>query len=216
MTTETEAKPSPLTRLRNYFFTGILVTVPAVLSLYVVWMVITNVDNTVKGLLPRVFHQDSLLSVIPGIGIIIVLAALTIIGAFMAGFAGRAFLRIGEHIVERMPVVRSIYSATKQIMESMIAPKGQTFDRVVLVEYPYAGSWALGFVTGNAAPSIQKDFPTDMVTVFVPTTPLPTQGFLLFLPADNIRPLSMSVEQGLKLLLSVGMVNADNKKISKV
>lgn len=216
MTTEPEHQSSLLSRLRNYFFTGVLVTVPAVLSLYVVWIVITNVDNTIKGLLPRVVFENTIISVVPGIGIVLVLAALTLVGAFMAGFVGRSFLRIGERIVDRMPIIRGLYGAIKQIMESLLAPKGKAFDRVVLIEYPYPGSWAMGFVTGNTAPAIQKDFAEEMVNVFVPTTPLPTQGFLLFLPAKKTKPLSITVDQGLKLLVSIGMIPANEGKTKNI
>lgn len=199
-----------LGRFRNYFLTGILVTAPVSLSLYVVWSLIYYIDSSIKQMMPPLLRGYWLFAKVPGLGILVVMITLTIIGALMAGFVGRAFFRFGERIVERMPLVRGIYGATKQVLETMLSPKGNSFDRVVLVQYPHPGTWSLGFVTGDALKSIDRVTKQEMVNVFVPTTPLPTQGFLLFVPLNDIKPLDMSVEQGLKLLVSIGMVHSQN------
>lgn len=205
-------KISLFSSLRNYFLTGILVTVPVGLSLYVVYSVIVYVDNFIKYLFPPFIRNSWIISGIPGLGILIVSIVLIIIGALMAGYFGRAFFRAGENLVERMPIVRSLYGTTKQILQTMISSKGKSFDRVVLVEYPIKGSWALGFVTGNAPTDIYTDPSSEMLSVFIPTTPLPTQGFLIFVPAQSVKPLNMKVEKGLKTLLSLGMGQHENKE----
>ena len=139
-----------IAKFRNYFFTGILVTVPILITLYVTWIVITFIDIKVAGLLPEYLNfREAFPYQIPGLGLIIVIIFVTLIGALTPGLLGRTFLRFGERIVSKMPVVRSIYSAIKQIMETVMSTNSNSFREVVLVQYPRKELWVIGFVTGS-------------------------------------------------------------------
>lgn len=130
---------------------------------------------------------------------------------FAAGFIGRFFVRIWESLLARMPVIRSVYSALKQIFETVLAQQSTAFRQVVLVEYPRRGTWALGFVSGVSKGEVQRLTKDDCINVFLPTTPNPTSGFLLFVPKDDVIPLEMSVEDGLKMVISGGIVTPPDK-----
>lgn len=197
-------------RLKAYLFTGILVTAPISITLYLAWLVIDGVDRLVNTVLPVQYRPDQLLPfTLPGLGLLILLVFLTTVGMVSAGFAGRILVRLGEGLVARTPVLRGIYSATKQIFETVLAQQSDAFREVVLVEFPRAGCWSIAFVTGTARGEVGRvlgDGDADMVNVFVPTTPNPTSGYLMFLPRTQVRPLSMSVEDGLKMVVSGGLV----------
>lgn len=194
-------------RLKAYLFTGILVTAPISITLYLAWLVIDGVDRLVDTVLPLHYHPDQFLPItVPGFGLLILLVFLILVGMASAGFAGRLLVRVGEGIVSRMPVVRGIYTATKQIFETVLAQKSDAFREVVLVEFPRPGCWAIAFITGAARGEVGRALGPDMVCVFVPTTPNPTSGYLMFVARDQIRPLAMSVEDGLKMVVSGGLV----------
>ena len=137
--------------------------------------------------------------------------SLTLIGALTAGFAGRMLVRLYDAILERMPVLRGIYSAVKQIFETMLAQKANAFREVALIEYPRKGIWTLAFITGTPKGELGRCFDDEMVNVFVPTTPNPTSGFLLFLPRAEVRVLEMSVEDGIKMVVSTGILTPPDK-----
>jgi uncharacterized membrane protein len=162
------------------------------------------IDNQVAGLLPWV-SQNSFTS-LPGVGLIIGVVLITLIGAVAAGFLGRWIIRLGESILNRMPVVRSIYGAIKQILETVISTQSDAFREVILVEYPRRGLWVIGFVTGSTKEEVARRIDGEMVNVFVPTTPNPTSGFLLFCPRDEVIFMNMSVEDAVKLVVSGGIV----------
>jgi uncharacterized membrane protein len=143
---------------------------------------------------------------VPGFGLLSVVVALTLIGALTAGFVGRVWLRTTETVISRMPVIRGIYAATKQILETVLAQKSHAFREVALVEYPRRGIWTVGFITSHAVGEIQRHVSEELVAVYVPTTPNPTSGFMLFLPKKDVQVLDMSVEAGLKLVLTTGIV----------
>ena len=191
-------------RLRAYFFAGILVTAPISITFYIAWQFIDAVDTWVAPLLPAAFNPRNW--GVPGFGLALVAVALTLIGALTAGFAGRFFLRLSEAILAHMPVIRGIYAAVKQILETVLAQKANAFREVVLIEYPRKGIWTLGFITGATSGEVQDHFEAEMVNVFVPTTPNPTSGFLLFLPRSEVRVLRMSVEDGIKMVVSTGII----------
>ena len=194
-------------RLRGYFFTGLLVTAPVALTLYFVWAIVTFVDNLVKPIIPKQFYLEYYLPFsVPGLGLILVTIGLTFIGAVAAGFFGRLIIRIGERIVNKMPVVRTIYSALKQVFETILSRDSMTFRQVALVEYPRKGIWSLGFVTGTTKGEIQSDTEDEVINVFIPTTPNPTSGFLLFIPRSDIEILDMTVEEGIKMVVSAGIL----------
>lgn len=195
-------------RLRGYFLAGVLVAAPIGITAYIAWLFISFVDDRVKPLIPERYNPETYLPFsIPGIGLIVAIVFLLVVGALAAGIVGRMLTYLGEGVLARMPVVRGIYGAVKQIFETVLAQQSTAFREVVLVEYPRPGLWAIGFITGTMGREVQRLGGTEeMVNVFVPTTPNPTSGFLLFLPRSRIHPLSMSVEDGLKMVVSGGIV----------
>lgn len=200
---------SVLGRLRAYFFAGILVTAPVSITFYIAWKFILFMDNSVSPLIPPTLNPKNW--GIPGFGLVAVVVSLTLIGALTAGFAGRMLVRLYDAILERMPVLRGIYSAVKQIFETMLAQKANAFREVALIEYPRKGIWTLAFITGTPKGELGRCFGDEMVNVFVPTTPNPTSGFLLFLPRAEVRVLEMSVEDGIKMVVSTGILTPPDK-----
>jgi len=200
---------SVLGRLRAYFFAGILVTAPVSITFYIAWKFILFMDNSVSPLIPPTLNPKNW--GIPGFGLVAVVVSLTLIGALTAGFAGRMLVRLYDAILERMPVLRGIYSAVKQIFETMLAQKANAFREVALIEYPRKGIWTLAFITGTPKGELGRCFDDEMVNVFVPTTPNPTSGFLLFLPRAEVRVLEMSVEDGIKMVVSTGILTPPDK-----
>ena len=196
-----------MTKIRSWFLTGILVMTPLILTIYVAWAFITFVDNLVVPLVPFDYRPSNYLPFsIPGLGLILVFIFTTFVGLLATGLFGRTLIRIWENILNRMPVVRSVYSAIKQILETVMATQSDAFRQAVLVQYPRKDIWAIGFVTGSTKGEVGKRVDKKMVNVFMPTTPNPTSGFLLFFPEEDLIFLNMSVEDALKLVVSGGMV----------
>lgn len=194
-------------RLRAYFLAGALVTAPIAVTTYLGWWFISFIDGNIRPLIPAAYNPENYLPFsIPGIGLLTVVLALTLVGAFAAGYVGRLMLRFGEGVVARMPVVRSVYGAVKQIVESVLAKKSGAFREVVMLEYPRGGVWSLGFVTGPAHPEIQQCFNHEMVHVFIPCAP-PTAGYLVAVARSEVRHIDMPVEDGFKLIVSCGIVS---------
>lgn len=198
-------------RIRRYFMAGVLITAPISITLYLAWQVIEFIDGNVDKLLPPAYDPETYLPFpVPGLGLIIVFLSLTLIGALTAGFIGRFWLRVSESVLGRMPVIRSLYMALKQILETVFSDSGRSFKDAVLVEYPRKDMWVVGFLTGSAKGEIQdKVNGKETINVFIPTTPNPTSGFLVFVPRDTVVDLDMSVEQALKLVVSAGIVVPD-------
>jgi len=203
-------------RFRTYFFAGILVTGPIALTLYIAWWFVGLVDGAVSALLPDRYNPGTYLHV-PGIGLVVAVVGLTLIGALTAGYLGRVFVRVSERILNRMPVVRGVYSATKQIFETVLSKHSTTFREVVLVEWPRRDCWTLAFVTVPPEGELKDLNPPDSIGVYVPTTPNPTSGYLIYVPRKDVRPLSMTVEEGIKLVVSGGIVAPpDRRKLTKL
>lgn len=200
-------------RLRAYLLAGFLVTAPIGLTLYVVWIFISFVDGAVTPMLPVPYRPETYLPfAIPGTGIIVVLVGLTVVGWIAAGIVGRYVVHLGERIVNRMPIVRSVYGSIKQIMETVIHTQNQAFREVVLFEYPRRGIWVIGFITNKTGGEIQNLSADEMVNIFLPTTPNPTSGFLLFVPKRDVMILDMSVEEGVKLVVSGGIITPPDRR----
>ena len=200
-------RPGFLTRLRNYFFAGVLVTAPVAVTVWVAWAFIEFVDSRVIPLFPPHWNPESYLPFsVPGLGLLVVVIFLLIVGMLTAGVVGRMIMAQGEKALAQLPVIRSIYSALKQIFETVLAQRSTAFRQVALVEYPSRGIWAIGFVTARAKGEVQRLLGGNVVSIFVPATPNPTTGFLLFVPNQDVYPLEMTVEQGLKLVISGGIV----------
>ncbi|MBL9034916.1 MAG: DUF502 domain-containing protein [Rhodospirillaceae bacterium] len=200
-------------RLRTYFFAGILITAPVSLTIYLAWLFISFVDEQVFSLLPPEYNPEAYMPFfIPGLGLLLVLVGLTLIGALTAGFLGRVTRQMFDAILNRLPVIRSLYSAINQIMETVLANKSTAFRECVLIEYPRRGIWTLGFITGTTKGEVQDLTEDTLINVFVPTTPNPTSGFLLFVPEQDVVRLKMPIEDGLKLVISGGMVTPPSAK----
>ncbi len=197
-------------RCRRDLLAGVLVTAPLGITMYIGWLFIDYVDSTVKPLIPMAYNPETYLPYsIPGIGLLLLIFTLIVIGALAAGFMGRVFMRLSETVMARIPVLRSIYGALKQIMETILAQQSAAFRQVVLLEYPRKGLWALGFVTGETKGEVQVLTDNQVVNVFLPTTPNPTSGFLLFVPKEDVHVLHMTVEEGIKMVISGGIVTPD-------
>ena len=203
-------------KLRAYFFTGILVTAPVAMTFYVAYKIILWVDTGVNKLLPPQLrsYYDTLPFTIPGLGIIVLIVAMTFVGMFAAGFIGKFFIRLGDWIVKRIPLISTVYSLLKKVFETFLSDKTSAFSKVVLLEYPRKGIWILGLVSTDTEGEVKDILKQEMVNVFVPTTPNPTSGFLIFMPKQDLIYLDMSVEEALKFIISGGIVSpeeANNK-----
>jgi len=206
-------RPGLFARLRAYFLAGVLVTAPIAITVYLAWSVVSWIDRSVLPFVPAVYNPETYLRFsVPGIGLLFLLFLLTAIGAAAAGLLGRMIIGFSERILNRMPVIRSVYGATKQIFETVLAQKSTAFREVVLVEFPRPGMWALGFITGRTEGEIQELIEDEVVNVYIPTTPVPTAGFLFFMPRKDVYPLNISVEEGIKMVVSGGIVTPPDRR----
>jgi uncharacterized membrane protein len=163
--------------------------------------------DRILGVLPSRFHPDTYLPFpIPGLGVIFTLAIIQLVGLLSANLLGRRVVKTYEKILDRIPVVRGVYLAVKQLLEQILSPNSDRFRRAVLVEYPRRGIYSIGFVTGLGAGTLQENTPEKVLNIFVPTTPNPTSGYYLLVPEDQAKPLDLTVEQAFKLIVSAGMV----------
>ncbi len=213
---ETARKISLFHRIRNYFLTGLVVASPIGITLYIGWWFIDFVDRNIKPLIPETYNPETYLPFsIPGLGLISVVLFLILLGALTANLFGRALIRFGERIVDRMPVIRSVYGTLKQIFETVVAQDSKSFSDVVLVQYPRKGIWAIAFVSGENTSEIQQRMEDEMINLFLPTTPNPTSGFLLFVPKKDLIYLDMTPDQGAKYVISAGLVSPENFTIKE-
>jgi len=196
--------------LRNYFLAGLAITAPVVITFYLVMWIVEFLDGWFKPLIPAAYRPETYLPFyIPGTGVIAALVLLTLIGGFAANIIGRMLVGLGDRIIRHMPVVGSVYSALKQIFQSAVREDGQGFSKVALIEYPRKGLYAVAFVTNAADKRINEVTGEEMTAVFLPTTPNPTSGFLLFVPTQEVNILNMSVEEGAKLVISAGLADEE-------
>jgi uncharacterized membrane protein len=225
------ARPGIVARLRGNFLAGLVIIAPIGLTFYLIWTVVGWVDSWVWPFVPSAFHPEPLINRllgrtpgneitvnVRGVGVVIFLIFTIFVGWIGKGLIGRTFIGIGERVVDRMPVVRSIYNAAKQIVETVFSQRETSFDRACMIEYPRKGMWAIAFVSTDAKGEIAEKLANGLpfVTVFLPTTPNPTSGFLLFLPRSEITPLDMSVEDAAKLVISAGLVYPNNKPVAEL
>ncbi|MCV3270903.1 DUF502 domain-containing protein [Roseobacter sinensis] len=218
------ARRSLISWLRASFLTGLVVIAPVGLTIWLIWSVVGWIDGFVLPLVPGPYQPDRLLQDwlgldpatqvnIRGIGVVIFLVFTVVVGWMAKGIIGRSLIRYGESLVERTPVVRTIYSGIKQISETVFAQSERSFEKACLIEYPRRGIWAIGFISTTTKGEIaaRGNSGAPMVSVFVPTTPNPTSGFLLFFPADDVIELDMTVEDAAKLVISAGLVYPNGK-----
>ncbi|KIN65117.1 Membrane protein [Sulfitobacter noctilucicola] len=231
MNTPFDVDPAPAPRrslmgsLRASFLTGLVVIAPVGLTIWLIWSVVGWIDGFVLPLVPNAYHPDRMLQDflgldpssqinVRGLGVVIFLMFTIIVGWMAKGFIGRSLIRSAESLVERTPVVRTIYSGIKQISETIFAQSERSFEKACLIEYPRRGIWALGFISTDAKGEVatKTGAPDEaMVSVFLPTTPNPTSGFLLFFPKSDVIELEMSVEDAAKLVISAGLVYPGGK-----
>ena len=205
-----------MTRLRNYFLTGLIVIAPLAITAYLVWSFIHWVDSWVKPYIPSGYNPDNYLPfAVPGFGLLVALFFITMVGFLTANFMGRAIVNLGERVLNRTPLVRGIYKTLKQIFETVLSNKSDMFNKVALVEYPRKDIWSLVFLGGQKQTEINDalDRPGDpLVGVFMPCTPNPTTGFLMYVYRSDIVMLDMSIEDGAKLIVSAGLVVPEYKQ----
>lgn len=207
-----DAKPQRmgvLARLRTYFLTGLVVAAPVSITMYLVWWFVSLFDIWIKPLVPAIYNPDTYLPFsLPGVGLLFAFLAITFLGALTANLFGRTIVAYGEQMFNRMPVVRNVYSALKQIFETALSQSSSSFQDVGLIEYPRKGLFAIVFIsTETRGEILDKSGRKEMLSVFLPTTPNPTSGYLLFVPKDDVTLLDMSVEEGAKLVISAGLVS---------
>jgi uncharacterized membrane protein len=207
---------SGMTRLRNYFLTGFIVAAPLAITVYIVWSFIGWIDSWVKPYIPAAYSPDTYLPfALPGFGLLVAVFIITMIGFLTANFVGRSIIRFGERLLTRMPLVRGVYKALKQIFETVLSNKNDTFRHVGLVEYPRKDVWSLVFVPGDKESEINARLDREgdpLVGVFMPCTPNPTTGFLMYVYRSEIVMLDMSIEDGAKLIVSAGLVAPEYKR----
>lgn len=192
--------------LRRYLVAGLLVWLPLVATFYVIRLLVRWMDNSLL-LLPQQFQPESMLGFsIPGLGAVLTLLIVLLTGLVVANIFGRKLVAMWERTLSRIPLVRSIYSAVKQIAETMFADNGQSFRKVLLVEFPRRGLWTLAFLTSTDRGEAQLKTGHDVINVYIPTTPNPTGGYFVMVPREDVQELDMSVDDGLKMLLSMGAV----------
>ena len=215
MPTDEHASPRKITlagRLRGYFLAGILVVAPLTITVMVTFWFLRFIDKNVTAILPEYWYTGLYGgTTIPGLGILIALTFFVIVGWFATNFLGRFFVRLYEAILDRMPVIRNIYSALKQIFETVMAAQSDAFRDVIMMEYPRKGVWSIGFVTGVSKGEVQRLTNEETINVFVPTTPNPTSGYLLFVPKKEVHYLDMTVEEGVKLVVSGGIITPPDR-----
>lgn len=215
-----------IARARGNFLTGLVVIAPVGLTIWLIWSVVGWIDGIVLPMVPVSYHPDRLIQDllgldplvqinVRGIGVVIFLFFTVLVGWMAKGLIGRSFIRFAESLVERTPVVRSIYSGIKQISETIFAQSERSFEKACLIEYPRKGIWAIGFISTDAKGEIaaKSDSSGEVMSVFLPTTPNPTSGFLLFLPKRDVIELDMSVEDSAKLVISAGLVYPNSKAL---
>ncbi|GAA6158147.1 MULTISPECIES: DUF502 domain-containing protein [Ruegeria] len=211
---EPHRRPGLFSRLRASFLTGIVVIAPVWLTIWLIWSVVGWIDSAVLPLIPQKFQPSEYVGVnLRGVGVVIFLIFTVLVGWIAKGILGRSLIHFAESLVNRMPVVRSVYSGIKQISETVFAQTERSFEKACLIQYPRRGIWAIGFVSTTARGEVNDRAETggNLLSIFVPTTPNPTSGFLLFFPEEDVILLDMSIEDAAKLVISAGLVYPNDK-----
>lgn len=195
--------------LRRYLLAGLVVWLPILVTIGVLRFIIDLLDNTMA-LIPKAYQPEQLLGIhIPGVGVIISLLLLIATGIFATNFFGQRLMSWGESILAKIPLVRSIYNAVKQVINTVLSTNSEAFRKVLLIEYPRKGVWSVGFQTGSGNSEINEKANEEMVSIFIPTTPNPTSGFLMMVPKKDVTELNMSVDEALKFIISLGVMQSN-------
>jgi uncharacterized membrane protein len=216
-----KAAPGVVSRIRNYFLTGLILAGPVAVTLWLIGWFVTWVDNLVRPFIPVTYRPETYLPMhIPGLGLIIAFVALTLLGFLAANLVGRKLVDLGEGILHRMPIVRPIYRTAKQIFQTLFSSTGSSFRRVGLVEFPSPGMWSLVFLTQSPSAEIATRLPaTEHVSAFMPCTPNPTTGFFFYVPRRDVIDLDITVEEAMQLIMSAGIIQpggdaGDHKRLA--
>ena len=192
--------------IKRYFITGLLIWVPLVITGWVLSLIVSTLDQSLR-LLPEAVHPQSLFGfAIPGAGALLTLAMILLTGLLAANFIGQKLVGWWDKLLARIPVVNSVYKAVKQVSDTLFAPNGNAFRKALLVQYPRQGSWTIAFLTGQPGGDLVNHLEGQYVSVYVPTTPNPTSGFFLMMPAREVVELDMTVDEALKYIISMGVV----------
>ena len=203
-----EASRKVSSKIKSYFFTGIVVTAPVAITVYMSYHLLIWINDVTSRLVPKQWTiGDFVPYAVPGAGLVLLIVAMIIIGMLTTGYVGKFFVRLWEALVRKMPIVSSIYSLMKQIFETFLSQKTRSFSEVVLVEYPRKGLWTIAFVSKDeTGGEVDTKIKNKTISIFVPTTPNPTSGFLIVVPENDGGKLDMSVEEGIKYVISCGIV----------
>ena len=218
----TQAVPAPRprglgARIRAYFFTGLVIAGPLAVTAWLVWWFVDTVDHFVKPLIPMRFWPDAYLPKnVPGIGVVLAFLGLTLLGFLTANLAGRTLIRLGETILDRMPVVRGIYKSVKQIFETVFSQSGTSFRRVGLVEFPRPGQWSIVLISAPPTGAVADGLPNvgaqeAYMSVFLPCTPNPTTGFFFYLPTRDVIEIDITPDEAAKLIMSAGVIQPEGR-----
>jgi uncharacterized membrane protein len=192
---------------KKYFIAGLLIWIPILVTIFVLKFILDFLDNIVS-ILPEAYQPSNLFDVhIPGFGVIIALIIILLTGILLTNIFGRQIITSIENLLQKIPMVRSLYSGTKQILQTLVSSNGKSFRKVVLLEYPNDGVWSMGFLAGPAHAQVTQKCNEPMVSVFIPTTPNPTSGFLVMVPQASLIELNLPVEEALKFIISLGTLN---------
>jgi len=192
--------------LRRYLVAGLLIWLPLAITLWVIDFIVTTMDRTLT-VLPASLHPDQVLGVhVPGLGLVMSVIILLVTGALAANIIGARMFAWWESVLVKIPIVRPIYSSVKQVSDTLFASKGQSFRKVVLIEFPNRGQWTFGFVVGAPGLAIERETAGDLITVYVPTAPNPTSGYVLMVRPGEVKELDITVDDALKFHLSMGVV----------
>ncbi|HEY5082783.1 MAG TPA: DUF502 domain-containing protein [Bauldia sp.] len=203
------ARSRTMARLRGYFLTGIVIAAPLFLTITITWWFVQWIDNLVDPFIPPFYRPDSYLRFsIPGFGLVVALVFITLLGFLTRNYVGRRMVQLGEDLLGRMPIVRGLYRGLKQMFETVIATRANAFKTVGLIEYPRKGTWAIVFLAGDTRGEIEHRV-NDTISVFLPTTPNPTSGFLLFVKRNEVTILDMTLEEAAKLVISAGLLTPE-------
>jgi uncharacterized membrane protein len=191
--------------VRKYFLTGVLIWIPLVITLWVLNLIVSTMDSTLL-LLPESLQPKSWLGFnIPGLGVVLTLVVVLLTGVFAANIIGQRLVHVGESLLARIPVVKTIYNSVKQVSDTLFSGQGQAFRKALLVQFPHSETWTVAFLTGTPSGEVAAKLGGDRISVYVPTTPNPTSGFFLIVPRSNVVELDISVDEALKYVISIGV-----------
>ena len=205
-------------KIKNYFFTGVIVAAPVAITIYMSYHLVIWINDVTSKLIPQKWTIGNFVPyAVPGLGLLLLLVVLFLIGMLTTGYVGKFFVGLWEKLIRKMPIVSSIYSLIKQIFETFLSQKTRSFSEAVLVEYPRKGLWTIAFVSKeNTGGEVEEKTGEKKISIYVPTTPNPTSGFLIFVNENDVIKLDMSVEEGIKYVISCGIVTPElNEKTRK-